>query len=68
VESYSTLAHELAHLFGDFDHINEMDNLMSNFEKPGSKTGRLNPEQCKMIQEHLLTWTLKEMTAEEDCP
>ena len=67
VPSYSTLAHELAHLFGDFDHVNEMDNLMSNFEKPGSKTGRLNPDQCKMIQDHLLTWAFKDMST-EDCP
>lgn len=65
--SYNTLAHELAHLFGDFDHINEMDNLMSNFEKPGSKSGRLNPHQCKQIQSHLLTWSFKDASG-EDCP
>lgn len=52
--SYNTLAHELAHILGDLDHVDEADNLMSSRTVPNSKSGRLNPDQCKSIQEYCL--------------
>lgn len=48
--SYSTLAHELTHLFGDLGHTRAEPNLMSESDRPGAHTGDLLPEQCAEIR------------------
>lgn len=53
--SYSTFAHELAHLLGDLDHVDEMDNLMSSETRPRSKTGRLSAAQCQQMRTYSMT-------------
>lgn len=52
--SYSTFAHELAHLLGDIDHVDLPGNLMSSRRAPGSKTSGLTPTQCEKIRQHSL--------------
>jgi hypothetical protein len=47
-ESYNTLAHEVVHLLGNIDHVEENDNLMSNRRKGG----KLNAAQCAAMQRH----------------
>lgn len=54
-ESYNNLAHELAHILGDLDHIPESNNLMSSLDKPKSKTGGLNATQCEKIRQYSKT-------------
>lgn len=48
--SYSTLAHELTHLFGDLGHTRAEPNLMSESDRPGAHTGDLLPEQCAEVR------------------
>lgn len=43
---YSTLAHEVAHILGNLDHIDGKDNLMG----VDPRSSKLNPEQCAAIQ------------------
>lgn len=50
--SYSTMAHELAHILGDFGHVPAPYNLMSDAEVPGAKTGDLNEAQCAAIRRY----------------
>lgn len=52
--SYSTFAHELAHLLGDIDHVDLPGNLMSSRREPGSKTSGLTQAQCEKIRQHSL--------------
>ena len=52
--SYTNLAHELAHILGNLDHVDERNNLMSDDRSANAKTGRLNPEQCAQIREYCL--------------
>ena len=66
--SYSTFAHELAHLLGDLDHVDEGNNLMSSRDGANSKSGRLNPAQCRRIQEYSLANFSEVMAAQEDSP
>lgn len=54
--SYSLLAHELAHLLGDFGHVvSPVPNLMNSYEGSSpreaglAKSGDLLPEQCAAI-------------------
>lgn len=47
--SYSVVAHELAHLFGDLGHVSAAPNLMSDAETPGAKSGDLDAAQCAAI-------------------
>jgi len=46
IPAYSTFAHELAHLMGNFGHIPVKGNLMSSLDGRGSKSDGLTPEQC----------------------
>lgn len=66
--SYSTFAHELAHLLGDIDHVSEANNLMSSLTAPGSKTGHLSAVQCAKIREYSLLNFSGLKKEEEDCP
>lgn len=66
--SYSNLAHELAHILGDLDHIDEANNLMSSRRAPNSKSANLNPAQCEKIRTVSLTNFSGLKSQEEDCP
>lgn len=61
--SYSNLAHELAHLLGNFGHIPEDDNLMSD----GKKSGKLNENQCQLILQNLSNVMINNSKSESDC-
>lgn len=47
--SFSVLAHELAHLFGNLEHVPWSPNLMSSAETPGAQSGDLADGQCSEI-------------------
>lgn len=51
--SYSTLAHELTHLFGDLGHTLDAPNLMSDADTPGAKSGDLSVEQCAAVRKRV---------------
>jgi hypothetical protein len=48
--SYSMMAHELAHIFGDIGHTREHPNLMTDDESAGAKSGDLTDAQCAAIR------------------
>jgi hypothetical protein len=66
-DSYSTLAHELAHLFGDLDHVDLPGNLMSSRREPNSKTSGLTNEQCEKIRQHSLVQFSGLNQKDDDC-
>lgn len=46
---FSVFAHELAHLFGNLDHVDDVPNLMTNASTKGAKSGDLTKAQCSEI-------------------
>lgn len=62
--SYSTLAHEIAHLAGDLPHTEDPNNLMT---EGNVKTGRLNAEQCEKIRQYSLI-NYSGLKSPPDCP
>ncbi len=53
--TYSTLAHELAHVLGDIGHIDTPEgNLMNHNDAPNTKTEALNFHQCESIRRRIM--------------
>lgn len=48
--TFSVAAHELAHLFGNLEHVSFAPNLMSSVGTRGAKSGDLTEQQCVEIR------------------